>query len=75
MDRWEEIRQGLEQAQKQFSNDQLAETIKRSTASWGLSYPSFLFKGFIALSRGHPRALSTLEISNHYQREKHLFGI
>lgn len=49
---------------------------------WGLggkfsAFPptASLFDGGIALSRAINRALSALEIQNHYQQEKHLFGV
>jgi len=35
----------------------------------------FPFKGLIALPRIYNRALSALEIQNHFNREKHLFGV
>jgi hypothetical protein len=33
------------------------------------------FKGSIALPRVYNRALSALELQNHFEREKHLFGV
>ena len=41
----------------------------------GSSVDAFYFDGFIALPRVYNRALSALEIQNHFNREKHLFGV
>ena len=37
--------------------------------------PNFFVNGPIALPRIYNRALTALEIQNHYQQEKHLFGV
>jgi len=49
------------------SSPDAAEIGIHNSANWP-------FEGFIALPRVYNRALSALEIQNHFNREKHLFG-
>ena len=41
----------------------------------GLSIPTRIFDGYLALPRIYNRPLSALEIQNHFNQEKHLFGV
>ncbi len=41
----------------------------------GRGYASDVFKGYIGMVKVYNRVLSALDIQNHFNREKHLFGV